>query len=146
MVRIQVDLGVLEDWPSDRLVGFNSSLLKALPTLERHGCCYGQPGGFIRRLEAGTVELQDTAIRVPAVVEEVMAAAAPMAAAKGLTLGATLDPELPQHLAGDAMRISQVLTNLVQNACKFTEEGHVRVTLHDEAATDRLLVALRELT
>lgn len=54
MVRIQVDLGVLEAWPSDRIAGFNAALLAALPTLERHGCSYREPGGFVRRLEAGT--------------------------------------------------------------------------------------------
>jgi PAS domain S-box-containing protein len=81
------------------------------------------------RLEAGAIELHDTAIRIPAVVEEVMAAAAPMAEAKGLTLSASVETEVPHHLAGDALRISQVLTNLVQNACKFTEEGHVRLSV-----------------
>jgi cyanophycin synthetase len=54
MVRLQVDLGRLEAWPSDRLDGFNAALLGALPGLARHGCCYGEPGGLIRRLEAGT--------------------------------------------------------------------------------------------
>jgi len=54
MVRLQIDLGRLEAFPSDRLPGFNSALLETLPGLRRHGCCYGEPGGFVRRLEAGT--------------------------------------------------------------------------------------------
>jgi cyanophycin synthetase len=54
MVRLQIDLGRLESWPTDRLEGFNAALLAALPGLRRHGCCYGEPGGFVRRLEAGT--------------------------------------------------------------------------------------------
>jgi cyanophycin synthetase len=54
MVRIQVDLGELEAWPTNRLPGFTSALLEALPTLARHGCSYGQPGGLVRRMEAGT--------------------------------------------------------------------------------------------
>ena len=54
MIRLQVDLGRLEAFPSDRLDGFNAALLEALPGLRRHGCCYGEPGGFVRRLEAGT--------------------------------------------------------------------------------------------
>ncbi|CAN5306729.1 cyanophycin synthetase [soil metagenome] len=54
MVRLQIDLGRLESWPTDRLDGFNAALLAALPGLRRHGCCYGEPGGFVRRLEAGT--------------------------------------------------------------------------------------------
>ncbi len=54
MVRIQVDLGALEQWPSNRLPGFNGRLLALLPGLHRHGCSYHAPGGFVRRLEDGT--------------------------------------------------------------------------------------------
>lgn len=54
MVRLQLDLGALEQWPTDRLDGFTDALLAHLPGLERHGCCHGQPGGFVRRLRDGT--------------------------------------------------------------------------------------------
>lgn len=54
MARIQIDLGWLEDWPTDRIDGFTPNLLRMLPGLQRHGCCYGEPGGFVRRLVAGT--------------------------------------------------------------------------------------------
>lgn len=55
MVRIQVDLGDLECCPTDRLTGFTPALLAALPGLQDHGCCYGKPGGLVRRLESGTL-------------------------------------------------------------------------------------------
>ncbi|NBB15686.1 cyanophycin synthetase [Caulobacter sp. SLTY] len=54
MIRIMVDLGPLEDFPSDRLPNFADELLARLPGLERHGCSYRQPGGFVRRLREGT--------------------------------------------------------------------------------------------
>jgi cyanophycin synthetase len=54
MVRIQVDLGRLEAAPTNLIDGFNAALLAELPGLEKHGCCYGVPGGFSRRLEEGT--------------------------------------------------------------------------------------------
>jgi cyanophycin synthetase len=51
VIRHQVDLGVLEDWPSGRLgPSFVEPLLEALPGLHDHGCSYGVPGGFVRRL------------------------------------------------------------------------------------------------
>ncbi|NNK36937.1 MAG: hypothetical protein HKP03_00540, partial [Xanthomonadales bacterium] len=51
VIRHQVDIGALEDWPSVRLgEGFIDSLVEALPGLENHGCSYGEPGGFLRRL------------------------------------------------------------------------------------------------
>ncbi len=51
VIRHQVDLGVLEDWPSVRLgKAFVDNLIEALPGLHNHGCSYGEAGGFIRRL------------------------------------------------------------------------------------------------
>jgi len=51
VIRLTVDLGELEDWPSAVLgPDFTDSLLVALPGLHEHGCSYGEPGGFVRRL------------------------------------------------------------------------------------------------
>jgi cyanophycin synthetase len=51
VIRHHVDLGILEDWPSVRLGNtFIDSLIEALPGLQNHGCSYGEPGGFIRRM------------------------------------------------------------------------------------------------
>lgn len=74
VIRHQVDIGVLEEWPSARLGdAFIDSLMAALPGLQHHGCSYGEPGGFLRRLredegtwmahtwEHATIELQNLA-------------------------------------------------------------------------------------
>jgi cyanophycin synthetase len=74
VIRHQVDIGVLEEWPSARLGdAYIDSLVEALPGLEKHGCSYGEPGGFLRRLrenegtwmahiwEHATIELQNMA-------------------------------------------------------------------------------------
>jgi cyanophycin synthetase len=54
MVRIKLDLGTLEEWPSHRLPGFTERLLALLPGLHEHGCSLHERGGFVRRLEEGT--------------------------------------------------------------------------------------------
>ncbi len=54
MIRIQVDLGELENWPTNRLPDFSARLLALLPGLANHGCSYQQPGGLVRRLQEGT--------------------------------------------------------------------------------------------
>jgi cyanophycin synthetase len=51
---MHVDLGVLEEWPSNRIPGFNDALVELLPTLEDHACSLGRRGGFITRLREGT--------------------------------------------------------------------------------------------
>ncbi len=50
VIRLRVDLGELEEYPTNRLPGFNERLLAAVPTLAEHTCSYEQPGGFVRRL------------------------------------------------------------------------------------------------
>ncbi len=54
MIRIMLDLGRLEDWPSDRIPGFVDRLIDLLPGLQRHGCSLKRRGGFVERLRDGT--------------------------------------------------------------------------------------------
>ncbi len=53
-IRLLVDLGSLEHWPSNTLRGFNDALLEMLPGLAEHSCSLGRPGGFLERLKDGT--------------------------------------------------------------------------------------------
>ncbi|HEX6902947.1 MAG TPA: cyanophycin synthetase [Thermoanaerobaculia bacterium] len=50
VIRLRVDLGELEDYPTGRLPGFADRLLELIPTLREHSCSYGEPGGFVRRM------------------------------------------------------------------------------------------------
>jgi cyanophycin synthetase len=54
VIRLDIDLGPLEEWPSGKLGrSFTDALLAALPGLHEHTCSYGKPGGFVRRLTEG---------------------------------------------------------------------------------------------
>jgi cyanophycin synthetase len=54
VIRLELDLGELEAWPTARLgAGFVDGLVAALPGLAEHGCSYREPGGFIRRMREG---------------------------------------------------------------------------------------------
>jgi cyanophycin synthetase len=50
VIRLRVDLGELEAYPTLKLPGFNELLLELMPTLDEHSCSYGEPGGFVRRM------------------------------------------------------------------------------------------------
>jgi cyanophycin synthetase len=51
VIRLELDLGELENWPTGRLGdGFIEALLAALPGLAEHGCSYNEAGGFLRRM------------------------------------------------------------------------------------------------
>jgi cyanophycin synthetase len=54
VIRFKLDLGALEEYPTDKIEGFTDRLVHLLPSLQEHGCCYGKPGGFVRRLKRGT--------------------------------------------------------------------------------------------
>src|SRR3954466_10616733 len=53
-IHLVVDLGSLEDYPTNTLPGFTDHLLEALPGLREHSCSRGRRGGFVERLNEGT--------------------------------------------------------------------------------------------
>ena len=54
VMEVWLDLGELEDYPSNLLPGFNQRLTAWLPALIEHHCGVGERGGFVQRLEEGT--------------------------------------------------------------------------------------------
>ena len=50
VIRLTLELGGMEQYPSAKVPGFTARLLETLPTLTEHGCSYGEPGGFVRRM------------------------------------------------------------------------------------------------
>jgi cyanophycin synthase-like protein len=53
-INLLVDLGSLEQWPTDRLAGFAQRLVEVVPELRTHPCSRGHVGGFVERLAEGT--------------------------------------------------------------------------------------------
>ncbi|HEX2100690.1 MAG TPA: ATP-binding protein, partial [Candidatus Synoicihabitans sp.] len=95
------------------------------------------------KIEAGKLEVEVVDFDLRQVVEETLMLVAPRAQEKRLELLNDFHPGLPCNLAGDPVRIRQVLTNLLGNAIKFTERGEVtvRVTGHRSGA-DRAMVRI----
>ena len=54
VLEVWLDLGGLEDFPTNMLPGFNDRLVHLLPALLEHTCGVGEPGGFLERLHEGT--------------------------------------------------------------------------------------------
>ena len=96
------------------------------------------------KIEAGKLTLQLQPFRIDELLAEVVSLFAASAARKGLALRADCDPALEGcWVEGDPMRLRQVVLNLVGNALKFTDRGHVELRLRvTEAAAARLSLRL----
>ncbi len=101
----------------------------------------------VSRLEAGHVEMAVAAFDVRALVEDALTWARPFAEREHLDLSSVIADEVPRVLLGDSFRITQVLTNLVGNALKFTDCGGVSVRVDLESVdgeTHRLRLAVED--
>jgi signal transduction histidine kinase/ActR/RegA family two-component response regulator len=93
------------------------------------------------KIEAGRLDVCPTPFSLRECVESATRTLAAAAQAKGLHLSCEVSPESPDAIVGDALRLRQVLLNLVGNAVKFTPAGSVRVKVATESSPDRTLMA-----
>jgi len=79
------------------------------------------------KIEAGRLDIERTDFRLDDVINSVTIVTAQKAHEKGLEFLAHVPPSVPQFLVGDPLRLGQIITNLVNNAVKFTERGEIRL-------------------
>ena len=79
------------------------------------------------KIEAGRLELEYTTVNLREQLERAMDIITYRAHAKGLELILNIDPHVPHMVVTDPVRLHQVVTNLLSNAAKFTEEGEVEL-------------------
>jgi CheY-like chemotaxis protein len=77
------------------------------------------------KIEAKKLDLEEIEFRLSALCEEILPLVGLEAHKKGLELVCQMDPAAPEVLVGDPVRLKQVLINLLRNAVKFTEKGHI---------------------
>jgi PAS domain S-box-containing protein len=88
------------------------------------------------KIEAGKLELEGQPFILRDCVESALDIVAAEAAAKGLDLACLVDPEAPDAVVGDAMRLRQIAVNLLTNAVKFTDQGEVVLTVASEPVAE----------
>ncbi len=90
----------------------------------------------LSKIEAGMMEIQTAECSLQDIVEDVASALRIRARGKGLNLSAEYVYPLPATIQTDAIRLKQILVNLVGNAVKFTEQGSVRILVSCERIAD----------
>ncbi|WP_256484849.1 response regulator [Endozoicomonas sp. 4G] len=88
------------------------------------------------RIEAGKLELDNQQLSIREVIDDVLAIMAPAAQQKSLELVSFIYEDTPEEIIGDKQRLSQILTNLVSNAVKFTNYGSVAIRVMLEQVDD----------
>ncbi len=87
------------------------------------------------KIEADQLQLEKAPFNPRELVQNCTSSYAAMAQQNGLLLFSCVDAQVPESVLGDAVRIRQILGNLISNAIKFTEAGHVIVRLRSVPGT-----------
>jgi signal transduction histidine kinase/CHASE2 domain-containing sensor protein/ActR/RegA family two-component response regulator len=89
------------------------------------------------KIEAGELHLEEINFDLIESVEQTIEVLGNNAYSKGIELSCRIEPTIPTNLQGDPTRLSQILTNLIGNAIKFTDRGGVSIDISAIATTDR---------
>ncbi|MCP1200038.1 response regulator [Notoacmeibacter sp. MSK16QG-6] len=95
------------------------------------------------KIDAGQLVLKPDAFDLEEAIQDVATLMSVRAKEKDLELIVRYAPDLPTQIIGDVGRIRQIVTNLVGNAVKFTEEGHVLVDVSGSTASDEVSLTIR---
>lgn len=88
----------------------------------------------VSKIEAGRLEIHRAPFSLRRSIDEVLQLVRPRAREKGLELVSTISGPVPDALVADALRMRQILTNLLGNAVKFTDRGRVELRLDSRPA------------
>jgi len=77
------------------------------------------------KIEAGKFRIEEEAVELRQLVDESVKAISPRGFDKGLEVIYEIDPNLPNHIFADPLRLRQILTNLLSNSIKFTHQGEI---------------------
>ena len=84
----------------------------------------------ISKIEAGKMELVEDVYATRQMMSDIEKIIRTRIGDKPIELLCDIDPNLPDRLYGDGLRIRQIIINLANNAVKFTDEGHIKITMH----------------
>ena len=144
--------------PLNGIIGFTKLLLKTQVTPRQHdylGTINKSSDSLLAiindildfsKIEAGKLVLDYIPISLRDVIEEVITMVAPLAHDKQLEVVSLVYNDVPSNLIGDPLRLKQIVTNLVNNAIKFTESGNIILRTMLESQEEKFAVCKISVT
>ncbi|MCB1797137.1 MAG: hybrid sensor histidine kinase/response regulator, partial [Candidatus Competibacteraceae bacterium] len=87
----------------------------------------------LSKIEAGKLALEALPVDPAAVADDVISLFWEKASSTGIDLAARVSPDVPRAIMADPVRLNQILSNLVNNALKFTDHGQVLISLQHQS-------------
>ena len=125
--------------PLNGIIGFSEILLRGTLTKRQHeavSTIQNSAKGLLTiindildfsRMESGKLVLDEVPVNLIEIIDDCVRLLAPAAWDKGLRIYTFIEPDIQVHVKSDPLRLKQILTNLLNNAIKFTEQGHIEV-------------------
>ena len=100
----------------------------------------------ISKIEAGKIEIVNSRYNAPETFEELAKLITPKMHEKGLDFTYNIAPDLPKTLFGDHANIKKIVTNLLSNACKYTDKGfvHYEVSCINSKGVSKLIISVED--
>jgi signal transduction histidine kinase/CheY-like chemotaxis protein len=105
-------------YSAENLIGFTTNILE------------------LSRLDAGRIEIQQESFHLSELLKRIRTTFVPALKEKSLSLEMNCEPDIPEFITGDRVRLTQILLNLISNAIKYTNTGGVRVEVEKCSETD----------
>ncbi len=129
---------VEETWPEDKMKEFAQIALRNGYSLAR----IIDDILDLSKVEAGKLEVAKAEISVSELLSEVIESLSVKAVEKGINISLQIDEDVPETILSDATRIRQILVNIIGNAIKFTNQGHVLVNVTAESGSPKPSLAI----
>ncbi len=128
--------------PLNAILGFTNLLNKTpLNVVQKDYVAYMQNSGQnllaivndildLSKIEAGMMRIENASFHFPSLIASIETMFQEKATAKGIIFESVIDKNIPTHLTGDSFRLTQILSNLLGNAIKFTAKGKIELLIH----------------
>jgi signal transduction histidine kinase/DNA-binding response OmpR family regulator len=96
------------------------------------------------QIEAGKISIEKIAFSLPDIITEVSNSIQSVYIQKPIQLVIEIDPNLHQKIIGDPFRLRQILSNIIGNAFKFTEEGFIKIEANVHSETNTIIILIED--